>query len=140
MWEFTDIRERAIQELSKEEISMGTMEKIECGKAYEVKEWLLDGYIELLKRPETITEEEAERLGWKTAAKLLLLREQYLSTISSTFAGQLCGRCNERCGGTFYRQCRIYSVTHQCAQQFALPDRNQYDFATAVQKELDAGL
>jgi hypothetical protein len=65
MWEFTDIRKRAIQELSKEEMKMGTMEKVECGKTYKVKEWLLDGYVELLvlKRPETITEKEAERLG-----------------------------------------------------------------------------
>jgi len=70
-----------------------------------VKEWVLAGYVELLKRTETITEEEAERSGWKTAAKLLLLREKYLSTIASQYLaliGEFRGEC-DRCACTPYR-------------------------------------
>jgi hypothetical protein len=83
MWEFTDIRERAIQELSEDKDAMGPIDKIERGRSYNVKKWEMEGYIELLKRAETVTNEEAERLGWKTAAKLLRLREQYLASITS---------------------------------------------------------
>jgi hypothetical protein len=144
MWEFTDIRERAIQELSKKEVDMGTVEKIECGKNYEVKEWVLDGYVELLRRDETLTDQEAERLGWKTAAKLLLLREQYLSsTISSHYSptiSQSCGGCGD-CNGALYRLCNSYGSYYSCGQQgTTLPDRSQHDFRKAVQKELETEL
>jgi len=147
MWEFTPIRKRAIQELSKKEMKMGTMKKIKCGKTYEVKEWVLAGYVELLKRTETITEEEAERLGWKTAAKLLLLREQYLSTIASQYLaliGESRGEC-DRCASTPYGGGGFVGAFGRgyetCAPKVkTLPDRNQHDFKTAVQKELDAGL
>jgi hypothetical protein len=143
MWEFTDIRERAIQELSKKEVDMGTVEKIECGKNYEVKEWVLDGYVELLRRDETLTDQEAERLGWKTAAKLLLLREQYLSsTISSHYSpiiSQSCERCG-RCNGDLYRRCEDYGSYYRCGQQITLPDRSLHDFRKAVQKELETEL
>jgi hypothetical protein len=144
MWEFTDIRERAIQELSKKEMGVGTVEKIECGKNYEVKEWVLDGYVELLRRDETLTDQEAERLGWKTAAKLLLLREQYLSsTISSHYSSiisQSCGRCGN-CDGALHRRCSSYGSYYPCGQQgTTLPDRSQHDFKEAVQKELETEL
>jgi len=124
MWEFTDIRERAIQELSKKEMGVGSVEKIECGKIYEVKEWLLDGCVELLRRDETLTDQEAERLGWKTAAKLLLLREQYLSsTISSHYSpniSQSCGGCGD-CNGALYRLCSSYRSYYLCVQSMTLP-------------------
>jgi hypothetical protein len=142
MWEFTDIRERAIQELSKKKIRMETMEKIECGKTCEVKEWVLDGYVELLKREETLTDQEAERLGWKTAAKLLLMREQYLSyTISSQFS-QACEGCGHR-KGDFYRHRHRASYDYYDGygrQTTTLPDRSQHDFRTAVRKELETEL
>lgn len=109
---------------------MGTMERIECGKSYEVKEWLSEGYVELLKRAETITGEEADRLGWKTAAKLLLLREQYLSKINSQYS-QHCG-CNKGLGSV--------KGYHGCGHPFTVPDRNQHDFSKAVQKEFEAEL
>jgi len=136
MWEFTDIRERAIQELSKEK-SMGPIEKIEYGKSYEVKEWLLEGYVELLKRAETITSEEAERLGWKTAAKLLLLREEYLFTRTPN-ASQVCGRCGGKCGGDLYMSCgRGYGGYTQVTTP---PDRKKHDFTYALRKEFGSEL
>ena len=71
MWEFTKIRKWAIDELSKMKAEMGEIEMIEFGRSFDVKEWWLEGYGSLLKRGKTITDEEAERLGWKIAAKLL---------------------------------------------------------------------
>jgi len=94
MWEFPDIRNGAIHELSKAEMEMGSVDKIECGRKFEKKEWLLDGYVGLLKRTETITDEEAERLGWKTAAKLLRIREQQHSIPQSPAPGEICSVCH----------------------------------------------
>jgi hypothetical protein len=48
MWEFTEICQRAIQELSEEK-SLGSIEKVEYGKSHQVKEGLMEGYIELLR-------------------------------------------------------------------------------------------
>jgi len=144
LWEFTDIRERAIQELLKEEIKMGTIEKMECGKSYQVQEMLLGGYAELLKRTETITAEEAERLGWRTAAKLLLLREEYLSTtITSQHSSisRTCGQCGSQCGGTqLQKYCNDYGRYYPCGEQISLSDRNQHDFTNAIRKEFKAEL
>jgi hypothetical protein len=138
------MRERAIKELMAKEMSMGTIEKIECGKSYDVKEMLLEGYVELLKRAETITDEEAERLGWKTASKLHLLREQYLSTITvqhSAFNNITCGGCGTKCGGGLYILCPSYGSYRSCSiPPMGLPDRNEHDFTEAVRKEFQVEL
>jgi hypothetical protein len=139
MWEFTDIRERAIQELSKEDMGMGAIDKIGCGKSYEVKEMLLDGYVELLKRTGTITDEEAERLGWKTAAKLLLLREEYLSTVTPNVMSQECGRCGLKCGGDLYMSCGSGYGGHTQVM-ITPPDRKKHDFTDALRKEFGSEL
>jgi hypothetical protein len=145
MWEFTDIREKAIQELSKKDTGMGSIEKIECAKSFEVKKWFLEGSVELLQRAETITGEEAERLGWEIATKLFLLREQYLSTIISQYSqsdsiSKSCGRCGGFCGGSLYRFCQLYAAYHPCVQQAIVNDRSQHNFTKAVQKEFEAEL
>jgi len=138
LWEFTDIRERAIQELSKEEMKMGTIEKIECGKSYQVEEMLLRGYAELLKRAETITTEEAERLGWKTAAKLLLLREEYLSTMTSQYTSQKCNYCGQQCMGNLYKSCALARNRYTACDQVS--DRDQHDFTDAIREVFGAEL
>lgn len=141
MWEFANIRERAIQELSllKGDMKMGTIEKIECARCFDVKDWLLEGYTELLKRAKTITNDEAERLGWKTAAKLLLLREQYLLTVGATYT---CGGCaGERCAipGKLYSHC-LKGGAYMCGKRVSEPNRDQHDFTTALRKEFEAVL
>jgi hypothetical protein len=136
------MRERAIKELTTKEMSMGTIEKIECGKSYDVKEMLLEGYVELLKRAETISDEEAERLGWKTASKLHLLREQYLSAVTAqhlAFNNITCGRCSTKCGGGLYILCSIYRDYNSCSI-LPVPDRNEHDFTEAIRKEFQVEL
>ena len=97
---------------------------------------LLEGYVELLKRDETISDEEGERLGWKTASKLHFLREQYISNQYSTISSQVCGGCHGQCGGQLYKHCGLsgyYGLG-------TLADRNQHDFAEVVRKEFAAEL
>lgn len=143
MWEFTEIRQRAIQELSEAK-SLGSIEKVEYGKSYQVKEWLMEGYIELLRRAETLTDEESERLGWRTAAKLLLLREQYLSTILNQWAGSgdiLCGNCGQMCANRQYRY--RYCAPHgryYGGYIHSQTNRHSHDFAEAIRKELEVEL
>lgn len=145
MWEFTDIREKAVEQLSSKTMGMGPIEKIECAKMYNVQKWFLEGSNELLRRAEPITGEEAQRLGWETSAKLFCLREQYLSSIISQYSqsdiiSKSCGRCGGFCMGGIYRICQVYSAYHPCAQQVVLSDRDQHDFTSAVQKEFEADL
>ena len=71
MWEFTEIRKRAMDELLKMKMEMGNMEMIELGRCLNMKEWWLKGYVGLLMRRETITDEEAEHPGWKQPSNCL---------------------------------------------------------------------
>jgi len=133
MWEFIDIRNGAIDELSKQITEMGDVEKVECGRNFEVKEWVSEGYVGLLKRTGTkqtgtITDEEAERLGWKTVAKLLRLREQ-LSLTCQTCNGT--GHENHHFG--IQVACRPCSSSGQVTAGFT-PHRQQ-TYTEAVQKE-----
>ena len=134
MWEFTDIRERAIRELSEDKDAAGPIDKIERGKHYDVNQWVMEGYVELLKRAETITNEEAEYLGWKTAAKLLLVREQYLASIMSQWSNgnpPTSNSCNS-CGSRYY--CGICG-SNGGYRKFT--SRDQYDFTTTVKRVLE---
>jgi len=151
MWEFSDIRERAIQELLKEDMGMQTIEKIECARSFRVKEWLVEGYTELLKRAETITDEEGERLGWKTAAKLLLIREQYLTTLTGPNSNlkptYTCSVCkSQSCAGPvsgrpLYNMCQTYSTYYVCTQNgVVMPNRDEHDFTQAVQEGFEGEL
>lgn len=74
MWDFLDIRKLAIQELSKMEIS--TVDKIILARDCKVAEWLLSGYNELAKRSETISLDEAARLGWEATVRIFQVREE----------------------------------------------------------------
>jgi hypothetical protein len=143
MWEFVDIRERAIQELNllKGEMGMGSIEKIEYARCFDLKEWLLEGYTELLKRAMTITNDEAERLGWKTAAKLLLLREQYLLTVDPAYTCGGCGGNSCAVPGNLYTACTPrYGGSYLCGKRINEPNRDQHDFTTALRKEFEVEL
>jgi hypothetical protein len=73
MWELLDIRALAIKALS--ELNMSAVDKVTLARECKVTEWLLVGYEEIAKREKTITNEEAERLGWQAAFRLLRARE-----------------------------------------------------------------
>jgi len=139
MWEFTDIRGRAIQELGKKEMGMEAVEKIACARRFEVKEWFLDGCVELLKRVETITNEEAERLGLGTAVKLLRLREKYLQAPAVRHP-TLCKFCSiyNKPGNIkliYQSRCPRCSIQENLHEP---PDRKQHDFTSAIREEFQA--
>lgn len=71
---FDAIRKRAITHLS---ITLSPVEKIYHGKKYDIPDWLPGAYKSICKRPEPITLDEAERIGWQTAVLLGNAREVY---------------------------------------------------------------
>ncbi|KAK7008258.1 hypothetical protein R3P38DRAFT_3211119 [Favolaschia claudopus] len=59
-------------------------------RLYEVASWLRRGYLELVQRTETIPDDEAEVLGWKTTCRLVQARER--TTSARVTNCQYCGR------------------------------------------------
>lgn len=74
LWGFSDLREKAIGELAWR--TMDPVSRVELARKYRVKEWLIAGYRDLVKRSASISMEESERLGWRTAIQLYQLREE----------------------------------------------------------------
>jgi hypothetical protein len=75
MWEFLQIRELSIKEVSK--LKLQAMDKVLFAREFNVTEWLLEGYQEIAKWPQIMAFDVAERLGWETAFRLLQLREEF---------------------------------------------------------------
>ncbi|KAF9239116.1 hypothetical protein BU15DRAFT_47003, partial [Melanogaster broomeanus] len=74
LWDFTSPRQTAIDNLSK--LPVPPVDKFVLTKVYDVGSWLLPAMNELVRRPEPINMEEADRLGFETALKLASVREQ----------------------------------------------------------------
>ncbi|TFK23596.1 hypothetical protein FA15DRAFT_620526 [Coprinopsis marcescibilis] len=87
-WFFSDMREVAIRKLT--EMEMDPIDRVCLGKELHIHRWLLTGYEYLVTRKEIITEEEAERIGWRTALKvsgltIRRLRECHPPGVAETF-------------------------------------------------------
>ncbi|ETW80320.1 hypothetical protein HETIRDRAFT_384845 [Heterobasidion irregulare TC 32-1] len=74
LWDFGKVRQRAIAELEKK--SREPLESILLARKHQVFKWLIEGYVELARRPEPLTFEEGEQLGWPVFARLVDLRER----------------------------------------------------------------
>lgn len=85
LWGFSSLREEAISQLSGS--TMDPISWVELARKYRVKEWLIAGYGDLVKRPASISMEESERLGWRTAIQLYQLREECIKRQSATMSG-----------------------------------------------------
>ena len=63
LWGFSALREKAIGQLSWSSSTMDPVSRVELARKYQVKEWLIVGYQDLVNRPASISMEESERLG-----------------------------------------------------------------------------
>ncbi|KAK7024961.1 hypothetical protein R3P38DRAFT_2951956 [Favolaschia claudopus] len=77
-WRFLQIRKLAIEMLTSTS-QISSVQRIVLARKYEVASWLRRGYLELAQSAESISEEEGELLGWKTAFRLIQARERTLS-------------------------------------------------------------
>ena len=79
VFQFDNIRERAIREITKHEPSLDAMQEIELALKHEVRQWALEGLAKLLLRPEVLDEDEALRLPLCMVVKLWKAREEYVT-------------------------------------------------------------
>ncbi|KAF5332216.1 hypothetical protein D9611_008016 [Ephemerocybe angulata] len=116
MWEMSQVRKKAIIELSKprgrydHDERVGSVKRVQLGKAYGVKRWLLEGYVDLVNtKPLPGIDELASELGWETAARLTaIVRANSDATTESYFTEEkmpvpknefMCEKCFWNPGG-----------------------------------------
>ena len=73
LWGLTKLKESAIAELDKDKL--GSIEKLDLGRRYDVSKWLVPLIVRLALREKTISREEAEQLGFEFSFKLVIVRE-----------------------------------------------------------------
>ncbi|KAF6761051.1 hypothetical protein DFP72DRAFT_30864 [Ephemerocybe angulata] len=78
LWNFNDIRQRAIEMMNLTEPKLSPFDRITLGKELNIAAWLKSGYSELVTRGSSISFEEAQALGLQTAISLISIRESYL--------------------------------------------------------------
>ncbi|KAF8834879.1 hypothetical protein BDN67DRAFT_959584 [Paxillus ammoniavirescens] len=75
LWGFSTLRQVAFNRLSRS-TTISLAKKIALGYQYDVQSWLLPTMNELVRRPESITMEEARCMGFEIALKLASVREK----------------------------------------------------------------
>lgn len=70
---FDQIRDRAIVEISKQVLD--PVKKIMLANKYNIPQWLPPAFLDLCKRPEPISDSEAETLGLRTVVRIARARE-----------------------------------------------------------------
>ncbi|KAI0329793.1 hypothetical protein GY45DRAFT_1252111 [Cubamyces sp. BRFM 1775] len=71
----TKIRQYAIRELSARRASLPAVDAIALAKEFDIPSWLGPAYAELVRRVAPLSDDEAERLGARTAAQVGRARE-----------------------------------------------------------------
>jgi hypothetical protein len=73
LWRFEELRKEALEKLSG--INWNPLDKVVLARAYSVQTWLVEAYIELIKRDKNLDAEAWELLGYETSCKLYQKRE-----------------------------------------------------------------
>lgn len=72
-WHLNTMRTVAMDTLLKNHLEPAT--KALMGQRYHIYQWILDGYVELVQRPNPISEEEGKILGGAIVSRICRLRE-----------------------------------------------------------------
>ena len=65
----------AVRELTARRAALSPVDAIVMAKEHEVPAWLAPAYAELVRRPAPLSEDEADRLGARTAIRIARARE-----------------------------------------------------------------
>ncbi|KAK7472380.1 hypothetical protein VKT23_000496 [Stygiomarasmius scandens] len=84
LWGFPNIRCLAIEHLSKMKLDAFT--NIELGRKYSVSQWLRNGYMELVKRFDTLTREEVKVIGCSSSIGVFRVREEMAKRFQSAYS------------------------------------------------------
>ncbi|KIJ12542.1 hypothetical protein PAXINDRAFT_101155 [Paxillus involutus ATCC 200175] len=129
LWGFSRVRQAAISRLDRF-TTIPLAEKIALAYEYELESWLLPTMNELVRRPKSITMEEARCMGFETALKLASVREQLaLRSVPQEIRHQSCGEAptsGSRRNGPWAQQTSMYTsnttVTHcRCPTEELIP-------------------
>ncbi|KAI5996623.1 hypothetical protein F5J12DRAFT_352718 [Pisolithus orientalis] len=75
-WEFTGLRNAAIEYLDCPLRPLDPITKVELALQYNIQEWLLSALLVLARRSAPISIEEGRRIGFENALKLASVREK----------------------------------------------------------------
>ena len=102
MWQFQDIRARAIKALESLTLSMDPIDKIVIARKFDVSTWLVPSLDALVQREKPLDLSEGNRLGLEWALKVAEVRE-YGAVANHTcqdcsYSGPYytCGSCRRR--------------------------------------------
>jgi hypothetical protein len=112
MWEFQNIRARAIKALESPTLSMDLVDKIVIARNFNVSAWLVPSLNALVQREKSLDLSEGNRLGLEWTLKVAELRERpsspYLVCPTCSYTGptvcNLCHSAANRCGSAVCRQ------------------------------------
>jgi hypothetical protein len=74
LWDFIEVRNLAIEQLTLYAGSLDCIERILFAREFDVSAWLRSGYVELARRKAIISREEGGRIGWDVALQISRLR------------------------------------------------------------------
>ena len=134
IWELLDIRTRAIKELSM--LNMSAVDKILLGRECSVTEWVVNGYLVMAKASFSIDEEDARRLGWETAFRVLRVREEFLVKMAKKQQTHVCGDQTRNLLG----YCNTCKKTIPSASRPLVEDLREHDFIGNLRQEFMAEL
>jgi hypothetical protein len=83
LWDFIEVRNLAIEQLTSYAGSLDCIERILFARKFDVSAWLQSGYVELARRKAVVSAEEAGKIGWETALQICQLREAKTLSTSS---------------------------------------------------------
>jgi len=118
MWEFKEIRNKAINALSNLIKDRPVPERIILGRDYHVVDWLRDEYIQVAQRKNLKLEElcapSSLSLDWETAAKIFSIRET--SLMETGYSNMHCSTCSVYHGPGYdvlSCRCRLSALINQ---------------------------
>ncbi len=74
--QFHKVRQYAIRELTARRTSLAAVDAILLAKEHDIPSWLGPAYADLVRRPASLDDDEAERLGARTTAQIGRARER----------------------------------------------------------------
>ena len=112
MWQFQDIRMKAIKALESLTLSMDPVDKIVIARKFDVLPWLVPSLHALVQREKPLDLSEGNRLGLEWALKVAEVREYYGAARRDKPIAARVG--NPRCASTWHLQTYTSGTAWKC--------------------------
>jgi len=120
LWGFRELRQRALDALVQ--MPIHPADKVVLAREYDVERWLVDGYMELVKRDTGLSSEEKKKLGYESSLRVYEKREdtfrrglqfqqsQYLSGYSIVNGSRVFDNLEAEIRGVFGRSYHMFGT------------------------------